>query len=224
MAAHGCPTKSEDVRQFYGALKALSEQAVEAALPGRATSLRPGLIVGPGDPTDRFTYWPVRLDRGGDVLAPGDGDDPVQVIDVRDFAQWTIHCVEERITGTYNAVGPDKTMTMKAMLAGIARGIGKSPPLRWAPASFLEAQKVGPWMDLPAWIPRQSAETGITRIRCGKAIAKGLRFRPIEETARDTLVWWKKEPPERRAKQRRVWRPSARWRCWRRSGSARARS
>ncbi len=194
--------KSEDVRQFYGALKALSEQAAEAALPGRATSIRPGLIVGPGDPTDRFTYWPVRLDRGGAVLAPGDGEDPVQVIDVRDLARWTIHCVEERFMGTYNAVGPAATMTMKTMLAGIARGLGKTPALRWAAAPFLEANKVGPWMDMPTWIPRQSEETGMTRIRCGKAIARGLRFRPIDETARDTLAWWKMEPPERRAKLR----------------------
>jgi len=189
--------KSEEVRKDYGALKAACERAAEASMPGRTTIVRPTLIVGPDDPTDRFTYWPVRLDRGGEVLAPGDGEDPTQIVDVRDLAEFMIGLVEGNVTGVFNAAGPEKTMTMKAMLEGTAKGVGSKATLTWVPAKFLEAQKVEPWGDMPAWIPK-GPESGAMAVSNARAIAKGLRFRPVADTARDTLAWWRKEPEERR--------------------------
>ena len=193
--------KSEDVRKDYGALKAACERAAEAALPGRTAVIRPTLIVGPDDPTDRFTYWPVRLDRGGEVLAPGDGEDPTQIIDVRDLAAFMIGLVEADVNGRFNAAGPEKTLTMKAMLEGCAKGVGAKGSLTWVPAKFLEEQKVAPWGDMPAWVPR-GPDSGAMAVSNARAVAKGLRFRPLPETAKDTLAWWKAQPEDRRAKLR----------------------
>jgi 2'-hydroxyisoflavone reductase len=191
---------SEDVRRDYGPLKAACERAAEAAMPGRVAAIRPGLIVGPGDPTDRFTYWPVRLDRGGEVLAPGDGTDPVQVIDVRDLAAWMIALAERGETGTFNATGPAGRLTVRELLERSREAIGSSASLVWVPAGFLAARGVSPWTDLPAWVP--AAEGGFGAISNARAIARGLRFRPLADTARDTLAWWKAQPAERRAKPR----------------------
>jgi 2'-hydroxyisoflavone reductase len=192
---------SEDVRANYGALKALCEQAAEKAMPGRTAVVRPTLIVGPDDPTDRFTYWPVRLARGGEVLAPGDGEDPVQVIDVRDLAAWMVSLVERDVKGVFNAAGPKERLTMKAMLEACQAGTGARPPLTWVPAAFLEAQQVAPWMDMPSWIPR-GPDAGMSQVSNARAVAAGLTFRPLADTARDTLAWWKGLPEERRAKLR----------------------
>jgi len=193
---------SEDVRAHYGALKAACEKAAAEATGGRALSVRPGLIVGPGDPTDRFTYWPVRLDRGGEVLCPGDGSDPAQVIDVRDLAAWMIRAVEVGLTGSYNAVGPAAPLTM-AGLVEACRAPGAAPTtLRWVESAFLEREKVAPWGDLPVWVPSSSEAAGMTRVGNARAVAAGLRFRPLAETARDTLAWWKGLPAERRQKPR----------------------
>jgi len=188
---------SEDVRKDYGALKAACERTVAAALPGRTTVVRPTLIVGPDDPTDRFTYWPVRLDRGGEVLAPGDGEDPTQIVDVRDLAAFMIGLVEARVMGTFHAAGPEKTTTMRAMLEACARGVGSKAKLTWVPAAFLEGRSVSAWGDMPAWIPR-GPDAGAMQLSNARAVAKGLRFRPVADTARDTLAWWKAEPEERR--------------------------
>lgn len=193
--------KSEEVRAHYGALKALCEQAAEAALPGRTLSVRPGLIVGPGDGTDRFTYWPVRLDRGGEVLAPGDGSDPVQVVDVRDLAAWTIEMAEQRETGLYNAVGPASRLTAREMIEA-CRTAASEARLAWVPWAFLEKHQVEPWSDMPACIPAAGEGGGLAQVSVARAVAKGLRFRPVAETARDTLAWWKTLPEERRAKLR----------------------
>jgi len=194
--------KSEEVRKYYGGLKALCEQTVQAGVPGKAFVIRPGLIVGPDDPTDRFTYWPVRVAKGGEVLAPGNGTDPVQVIDVRDLAEWAIHGVEAKLLGIYNATGPGKTMTMRDMLEGCKKASGSNATFTWAPASFLEQQKVAPWSDMPAWFPAEGDMKAAGRISNAKALAEGLRFRPIEDTARDTLAWWKTQPEDRQAKLR----------------------
>jgi 2'-hydroxyisoflavone reductase len=191
---------SEDVSKYYGALKALCEKAMEGAMPGRALIVRPGLIVGPGDSTERYTYWPVRLARGGEVLAPGDGTDPVQYIDVRDLAAWIVLGVEQGLAGIYNAVGPAKKLTMKAFLDDVRKGTGATPKLTWVPASFLEEQKVSAWSDLPVWVPSRGGEEGFTQIDCRKAIAAGLKFRPAPETAKDTLTWFKTLPEDRRGK------------------------
>jgi len=193
--------KSEDVRAWYGPLKARCERAAEQALPGRTLVVRPGLIVGPGDPTDRFTYWPARLDRGGEVLAPGDGRDPVQVIDVRDLAAWMVRASEARLAGIFNAVGPASVLTMAALLEA-CRVPGREAVLRWVETPFLEKHKVEPWSDMPTWIPASSEEAGMARTSAARAMAGGLTFRPVADTARDTLAFWKGLPEERRAKPR----------------------
>lgn len=193
---------TEDVRAHYGALKALCERAAEAALPGRVAVVRPGLIVGPGDPTDRFTYWPVRLDRGGEVLAPGGGEDPAQLVDVRDLAAFLVAVVEREDTGAYNAVGPAARTGMRALLEDVRRGAGSKAELVWTPWSFLKEQGVSPWSDLPVWVPAGEPGSGIAAVSNARAVAKGLAFRPVAETARDTLSWWRTLPEARRAQLR----------------------
>jgi 2'-hydroxyisoflavone reductase len=192
--------KNEEVMKNYGGLKALCEQAAEASMPGRATTIRPGLIVGPMDPTDRFTYWPVRVAKGGDVLAPGDGTDPVQIVDARDLAAFVVRSIEDRFFGIYNATGPASEMSMKTMLEACKAASGSDAKFVWADAKFLEERKVAPWSDMPAWLPGTGETAGFARINCKKAISKGLAFRPIKETAADTLAWWKTLPAERSAK------------------------
>ena len=198
---------SEDVNQYYGALKALCEKAAEAAMPGKVANVRPGLIVGPGDRSDRYTYWPVRVNKGGEVLAPGDGSDPVQYIDVRDLASWVVHLVEARTTGVFNATGPADKLTMKAFLDACQKGCGADgkpadASFTWVDTAFLEQEHVAPWQDLPVWVPAQGDSAGFAAIDCRKAIAAGLTFRPAVETAHDTLAWWQAQPAERRTKLR----------------------
>jgi len=190
---------SEEVRKHYGALKALCEKTVEQSMPGRATTIRPGLIVGPGDPTDRYTYWPVRIDRGGEALAPGTGDDPVQYVDARDLAAFVVNVIENGTMGVYNATGPEKQLPMKTMLESSRKASASPATLTWVPEPFLEEHKVSAWEDMPVWTGK---EAGFSQIDCKKAIGKGLKFRSADETARDTLAWWKTLPEERRAKVR----------------------
>jgi 2'-hydroxyisoflavone reductase len=185
---------------LYGPLKALAEQEAEKWFPKQTLVIRPGLIVGPRDETDRFSYWPVRLDRGGEVLAPGDPSDPVQIIDGRDLAEWVIRMVEQRETGIYNATGPAKEFGIGQMLETIKSANKSNATLTWVNADFLEAQKVAPWSDMPVWIPPRGEEAGAARISIQRALAKGLTFRPLADTARDTLAWFKSQPPERQAK------------------------
>ena len=185
---------------LYGPLKALSEQEAEKWFPKQTLVIRPGLIVGPRDETDRFSYWPVRLDRGGEVLAPGDPSDPVQIIDGRDLAEWVIRMVEQRETGIYNATGPAKELGIGQMLDTIKSANKSNATLTWVNADFLEAQKVAPWSDMPVWIPPRGEEAGGARISIQRALAKGLTFRPLVDTARDTLAWFKSQPAERQAK------------------------
>jgi 2'-hydroxyisoflavone reductase len=182
---------SEDVRAHYGALKALCEQAVEAAVPGRALHVRAGLIVGPHDPTNRFTYWVTRLARGGDVLAPSPPDQPVQVVDARDLARFMLDAAEAGASGPFNALGPAEPLTLEATLRGIAAAVGADARLVWAPEAWLLEQGVEPWMGLPLWLaaganPDHAAFMVEPNAR---AVAAGLRFRPLAETARDTLEW-----------------------------------
>lgn len=193
---------TEDVSQHYGALKALCEKAAETALPGRVSNVRPGLIVGPDDPTDRFTYWPVRVARGGEVLAPGDGEDPVQFIDVRDLAAFLVGLVENRDVGVFNATGPLETLSMRGLLEACRQANGGNATFTWADTAFLEAQGVRPWSDMPVWVPRATEMGGISRVSHARARERGLGFRPLEETVRDTLAWFRTLPPERQAKLR----------------------
>jgi len=186
-----------NIGELYGPLKAVSEQEAEKQFPGMTTIIRPGLIVGPGDASDRFTYWPVRLSRGGEVLAPGDGSDPVQFIDARDLAEWTIRMAELRTFGTFNATGPEQALLMRDMLRGIAAAIHADAQLTWVPADFLEAQKVAPWTDMPVWVPGRGDSAGFAKRSTRNALAKGLTFRPLAITASDTLDWFKQQPADR---------------------------
>jgi len=183
----------------YGPLKALSEKEAEKWFPGKALIIRPGLIVGPRDETDRFTYWPVRIDRGGEVLAPGDPNDPVQFIDARDLAEWTIRMAENRPTGIYNATGPEKPLGVGGMLDEIKTAEKSSASFTWVEEKFLDAQKVSAWSDMPVWTGKES---GLARMKIDKALAKGLTFRSLAETARDTLAWFKSLPQDRQSKLR----------------------
>jgi 2'-hydroxyisoflavone reductase len=185
---------------LYGPLKALSEQEAEKWFPGKALIIRPGLIVGPGDESDRFTYWPVRLDRGGEVLAPGAPTDPVQFIDARDLAEWTIRMVEQGTTGVFNATGPKSRLGMGEMLDGIKKVTTSESRFTWVDADFLAAQKVRAWSDMPVWVPPRGDSAGFSEINISKALAKGLTFRPLPDTAKATLEWFRKQPAARQAK------------------------
>lgn len=191
---------SEDVGRYYGALKVLCENAAEEAMPGRATNIRPGLIVGPGDWTQRFNYWPCRVARGGEVLAPGKPEWFVQVIDVRDLAAFVVECIEKKHTGLYNADSPEGTLTMREMLGACKKATGSDASFTWVDDEFLEAQQVSAWQDLPAWIPPKDEYSGFGQVSTAKARAAGLKNRPIVETARDAWEWVKQLPPERQPK------------------------
>lgn len=187
---------------LYGPLKVLSEQEAEKWFPGKALIIRPGLIVGPGDESDRFTYWPVRLDRGGEILAPGDHTDPVQFIDARDLAEWTIRMVEQGTVGTFNATGPKSKLTMGGMLDGIKKVTKVDSKFTWVDADFLAAQKVSPWSDMPVWVPLRGDERGFSEVNINKALSKGLTFRTVPDTAQATLDWFRKQPAARQSKLR----------------------
>lgn len=194
---------NDKLPDFYGPLKALCEQAAEAAMPGKTTVIRPGLIVGPGDPTDRFTYWPARIARGGEMIAPGEPDDPVQLIDARDLAAFMIDCVERRLTNTYNAVGPAQRLSVSAMLRAGIDEIGGDASLTWIPAAFLAEHEVTPWMDMPVWVPPSDAEFGgLGSVDGSAAVADGLGCRPLAQTMADTLAYWNELPESRRAEPR----------------------
>lgn len=197
-------TKSLSANQrLYGPLKALSEKEAQTQYGEALTTIiRPSLIVGPGDDTDRFTYWPVRLARGGEILAPGDGSDPVQFIDARDLAEWTIRVAEQRTTGVFNATGPASPITMRQMLAGIAQGIEADPNLIWGSTDFLKANNVSAWSDMPVWIPGQGRTFGFHRRDFSRAVAEGLTYRQLTLTAADTLAWFRTLPSERQGKLR----------------------
>jgi 2'-hydroxyisoflavone reductase len=179
--------------RYYGALKAYSEQEVEKTYPGMALIIRPGLIVGPLDPSDRFTYWPVRIDRGGEVLAPGDPTDPVQFIDARDLAEWTIRMIEARATGVFNATGPAAPLSIAEMLYGIKAVTTAGAQFTWVPADFLNANKVRAWSNMPVWIPPQG-RPGFSQRSVAKAVGQGLTFRPLADTASATIAWHKTRP------------------------------
>jgi 2'-hydroxyisoflavone reductase len=185
--------------KLYGPLKALSEQETEKWFPKQSLIIRPGLIVGPGDDSDRFTYWPVRVDRRGEVLAPGDPPDPVQFIDARDLAEWTIRMAENRETGVYNATGPARQLGVGDMLATMKTALNSNASLTWVPADFLEEQKVSPWSDMPVWLPPRGEGGGLSRTSIKRALAKGLAFRPLADTTRDTLAWFKSLPADRQS-------------------------
>lgn len=180
--------------KYYGALKTFSEQEVARQYPGMHTIIRPTLIVGPLDRTDRFTYWPYRIDKGGEVLAPGTPTDPVQYIDSRDLAEWTIRMAENRVFGTFNALGPKYPTTIAEMLYGIKSVTTAGAQFTWVPADFLAEQKIRAWRDMTVWVPPTGRSAGFSRFTNVRALAAGLTFRPLAVTAKDTLDWNKTRP------------------------------
>ncbi len=196
------PDPEKNLLQNYGALKAMSEAEAEKGFPGKTTIIRPGLIVGPGDYSDRFSYWPLRIDRGGEVLAPGDPNDPAQIIDARDLGEWCIRMVEDGNLGIYNATGPKRPLSMAEMLYGIRAVTSADVSFTWVDAKFLEQQKVQPWSDMPVWVPPIGEEAGFAQVSNARAVSKGLTFRPLAITAKDTLDWFKALPADRQAKLR----------------------
>ena len=191
---------------LYGPLKALSEDEAHKQFPGITTVIRPGLIVGPGDETDRFTYWPVRLAHGGKVLAPPFAD-PVQFIDARDLAEWTIRMAESKTTGDFNGHGPGFELSTGAMLHGINAVTSKGAQLREASAEFLSKNKVNAWSDLPVWVPGQGETAGFHRRSNARAVNAGLTFRPLATTAADTLRWFEQQPEARQSALRAGLKP-----------------
>ncbi|MCB9420918.1 MAG: epimerase [Ardenticatenaceae bacterium] len=178
----------------YGPLKVLCEQAVDVAMGMRSLHVRSGLIVGPHDPTDRFTYWPVRVARGGEVLAPGNPDQAIQFIDVRDIAQWTIKAAEQRLTGPYNVVGPAERLNMHTLLETCQTVSQSDARWTWCSDKFLLENEVAPFSELPLWVPAEMA--GMEMVNCAKAMAAGLRIRPLTTTIRDTLNWHATRPSD----------------------------
>ena len=206
--------------ETYGPLKALCERAVEQTLPGRTLVIRPGLIVGPFDPTDRFTYWPHRVAQGGEVLAPGRPARPVQFIDVRDLAEWTLDMVEAKRIGVYNADGPAEPLPMEQLLDTCKIVSGSAARFTWASEEFLAEQQVEAWSQMPLWVPESDpSNTGFFAFDNRKALAAGLVFRSTQETVRATLEWDATRPAdhvwragltrEREAELLRLCQPSA---------------
>lgn len=183
--------------ETYGALKALCEQAAEESMPGRVLVIRPGLIVGPHDPTDRFTYWPCRVAQGGEVLAPDKPQLPTQFIDARDLAEWTVRMVENRQLGIYNATGPAAPLPMGDLLEACRQASSSDAHFTWVNEAFLLKNQVQPWSQLPLWLPESSPEyAGMQQVSIRKALAAGLTFRPLEDTIRDTLAWASNRPKD----------------------------
>ena len=200
LATTDAPDADKVTNENYGALKALCEKAAEKSAPGKVTVIRPGLIVGPGDSTDRFTYWPVRVARGGEVLAPGSPKDFTQFIDARDLAEFIVLCLEKKTLGTFNADAQAGSITMGRLL-DTCKTVSKSDArFTWADAKFLEEQKIGAWADMPVWVPAEGDEAGFGRVSAARAKAAGLGYRPLADTVRDTLAWFAREPAEHQAK------------------------
>jgi 2'-hydroxyisoflavone reductase len=189
--------------QLYGPNKVRSEMEARAQFgEDKVTIVRPGLIVGPGDLSDRFSYWPVRIDRGGEILAPGAPTDPVQYVDARDLGEWMVRLAENRTIGTFNATGPKTPTNIAEMLYGIKAVTTSDAKFTWVPADFLSANQVRAWSDMPVWIPPVGRTAGFAAVNCQKAYAAGLTFRPLADTAETTLAWYKSRPDEEQAKAR----------------------
>jgi 2'-hydroxyisoflavone reductase len=178
----------EEVLEYYGGLKALCEDVVAEVYAGRSANVRAGLIVGPHDPTDRFTYWPVRVARGGEMLAPAPPGRPVQFVDARDLGAWLVTVAENRTAGAFNATAPP--LPFAELLDSCTRVSGSDATIRWVDEDFLLAHEVGQWMELPLWLAQSELEWAhMQEADVSRAIAAGLTFRPLDETVADTLAW-----------------------------------
>ncbi|HVS17394.1 MAG TPA: NAD-dependent epimerase/dehydratase family protein [Planctomycetota bacterium] len=183
------PTIERVDGETYGALKALCERSAEEALPGRTTIVRPGLIVGPGDTSDRFGYWPLRAAEGGEVLAPGDPRWETQFSDVRDLAAFLVHVIERRTVGVFNVDGPTRPESMGELLETCVEVAGSDARLTWVDWDFLQELGVRAWLDLPAWQPPPEGESQVPGISSARSLAAGLRFRPVDETVAAALEY-----------------------------------
>lgn len=189
--------------EHYGALKAACEAMAESLFPKRCTNVRPGYIVGPEDPTDRFTWYPARHARGGEMLWPGTPDDPLQIIDVRDLGAWLVTVIERRHLGVFNAVGPGEApWTMGGLLAACKEASGAGTKPVWVPAEFLAQQGEKGDAGIPIWMPPMGESLGYHRYANAKARAAGLTFRDPKATTRDTLEWFRSLPAQRTETQR----------------------
>jgi 2'-hydroxyisoflavone reductase len=187
---------TEEVLEHYGGLKAACERVVEEVYGERSARVRAGLIVGPYDPTDRFTYWPRRIARGGDVLGPGNPQAPVQFVDARDLARWLVTLALHGPGGTFNATGPAEPLTFAELLERATRALGSGANVVWVDEQHVLDAGVQPWSELPLWLPG-SEYAGMARADIGSALAAGLAFRPVEETVADTLAWDRTVPGDR---------------------------
>ena len=188
-----------DMENLYGSLKALSEAEVRKHFGERSTIVRPGYIVGPRDETDRFTYWPLRVAQGGEMLVPGDGQDPIQIIDGRDLGEWMIRLAEAKAYGIFNAVGPAYTLTTDAMIHGCQAVTANGVQLTHVTPKFVEEQKI----ELPIWVPRaDNPYAGYGTVSNARALAAGMTLRPLATTVEDLLAWFRSLPAERQAKPR----------------------
>jgi nucleoside-diphosphate-sugar epimerase len=192
----GGASETEMTPETYGPLKAACERIVAETFGEAAVVVRPGLIVGPHDPTDRFTYWPLRFARGGEVLAPGLPDRPIQIVDVRDLARFIAGAIEREASGDFNVVSPPSRFTMGGVMRACAEAAALPSSVSWVDDAFLLSHGVEPWSDLPLWIPPADDVRGFYNCNVSKALAAGLTIRPLEETARDTLAWAQTRPPD----------------------------
>ncbi len=191
-----------DVENLYGPLKALSEIEAEKQFPGRTTIVRPGYIVGPRDESDRFTYWALRIAAGGEILVPGDGHDPVQIIDGRDLAEWMIRLAEQRVIGTFNACGPDYELSTDAMMHGIHAVTGGKASFTHVPLTFIEAQGDAAEAGFPIWSPDVGEYAGFGKIDITAALQSGLNFRRFATTVAELLSWYRSLPADRQSQLR----------------------
>jgi 2'-hydroxyisoflavone reductase len=188
----------------YGPLKALCEQAASTVFGKKACNIRPGLIVGPMDRSDRFTYWPVRIAKGGEVMVPDKPEIPTQLIDVRDLAEFIVRCCENETNGVFNATSPPEELTMGELFDTCKSVSGSDATFTWVDTKFLEENEVAAWSDMPVWVPLEGDDAGHPFVNIDRALKAGLTFRPISETVRGTLDWWDTVSQERKDKDMRA--------------------
>ena len=184
-------TVEEITGETYGPLKALCERVVLDAFADRALVIRPGLIIGPHDPTDRFTYWPRRFHLAREVvLAPDCKTQPVQMIDVRDLAAFCLKMLSDGASGIYSVTGPQSPIALEGAISTIQQAVNPEAEVVWAATDFLKEKGVEPWSDFPFVLPYDGSDNGMLSVDIGKALSAGLKLRPLENTVRDTLEWW----------------------------------
>jgi 2'-hydroxyisoflavone reductase len=195
-------TTEQITGETYGPLKALCEKAAQGSFGSETTIIRPGLIIGPMDRSDRFTYWPVRVRKGGDIVAPVSGKEKTQMIDVRDLAAFIVSCMERSSSGVFNATSPPGHWTMGSILTESGTFCPVDHRVHWLPWEHLQKMEVQPWMEMTAWTPMEGDYLGFADVKCDRALAAGLTFRSLHDTIEATLAWWDSLPASRKEKMR----------------------